>query len=552
MKIESVPEDQIFVRSHVARDLLQNAALFKNDKQVVWEYVSNGLDYIDEGTNPEVGVILDSKKKHIVIIDNGRGMDWEGLKNFFMMHGENIDRKKGRPGRGRFGTGKSAAFGIADLLRVTTVREGKRSKVELRRTDIESMKSEDPIPVRILEHKIHVGQPNGTKIEIEGIHLKSLDQAGVIHFIERHLAKWRNATVIVNNHECEFIEPPIFETKIFHPEGSLRDKLGDIQLIIKIAGAPLEEDLRGISIYANGVWHETTLAGNQGREMTQYILGEIDVPKLDEDQSPISPFDLSRSMQLNPSNELVQAVYAFIGSKIDQVRRELLRAEKQRKASEDAQKLAKQAEKIAQVINDDFLDFSQRLAKVKAKTGRGLDLGPEMNAGPDQGGLIPGTKVPAEIISPTGFSGSEGGSRVGGKEARELQPQLFPALPEVAKQGQPAGEKEGRGMTRGGFSVEFKPMGSDEGRALYVSDERTIYINIDHPQLVAARGADAIEDPVFQRLSFEIAFSEYAIALAHELNQNDEFIDTSDPIVSIRETINRIARKAANLYSKNS
>ncbi|MGC1650972.1 MAG: hypothetical protein WA741_34535 [Candidatus Sulfotelmatobacter sp.] len=29
------------VRSHVARDLLQNAALFKTDKLVVWEYVSN-------------------------------------------------------------------------------------------------------------------------------------------------------------------------------------------------------------------------------------------------------------------------------------------------------------------------------------------------------------------------------------------------------------------------------------------------------------------------------------------------------------------------------
>ena len=47
------------------------------------------------------------------------------------MHGENIDRKAGRPGRGRFGTGKSAAFGIGDVLRLTTVRNGKRSKVEL-------------------------------------------------------------------------------------------------------------------------------------------------------------------------------------------------------------------------------------------------------------------------------------------------------------------------------------------------------------------------------------------------------------------------------------
>lgn len=357
-----VSEDQIFVKSHVARDLLQNAALFKNDKQVIWEYVSNGIQYIDEGVNPEVRVVLDSKKKHIVVIDNGRGMDWEGLKNFFMMHGENIDRKKGRPGRGRFGTGKSAAFGIGDILRVTTVHNEKRSKVELRRGEIEAMKSEANIPVRILEREIHTGQSNGTKIEIEGIHLKSLDQAGVIQFIERHLAKWRNATVIVNNHECEFIEPPISETRIFRPEGPLKYKLEDAELIIKIASAPLEEDFRGVSIYANGVWHETTLAGNKGRDMTQYIFGEIDVPKLDEDRSPISPFDLSRSMQLNPSNELVQAIYAFIGSNIDQVRRELLKAEKQRKASEDAQKLARQAEKIAQVINDDFLDYSLRLA----------------------------------------------------------------------------------------------------------------------------------------------------------------------------------------------
>ena len=116
-------ENQIYVRSHVARDLLQNSALFKNTKQVVWEYVSNGLEYIDEGTNPKVEVLLDKKNKRICICDNGRGMDWKDLKNFFMMHGENLDRKKGLIGRGRFGTGKSAAFGIADTLRVITRKD---------------------------------------------------------------------------------------------------------------------------------------------------------------------------------------------------------------------------------------------------------------------------------------------------------------------------------------------------------------------------------------------------------------------------------------------
>src|SRR2546422_4332137 len=175
----STTTDQIFVKSHVARDLLQSAGLFKTDKLVVWEYVSSGLQYVNPGTNPVVRVTLDSKKKKIVITDNGRGMDWAGLQNFFVMHGENIDRKEGRPGRGRFGTGKSAVFGIAATLRIISVRNGKRSIVELSRADIETMTSEDPIPVRKVEKEITTNQPNGTIVEIENVHLRALDQAGI-------------------------------------------------------------------------------------------------------------------------------------------------------------------------------------------------------------------------------------------------------------------------------------------------------------------------------------------------------------------------------------
>jgi len=283
------------------------------------------------------------------------------------MHGENIDRVQGRPGRGRFGTGKSAAFGIADVLRVTTIRNGKRSKVELRRSDIDKLSTEDPIPVQMLEHEVPTTQFNGSLVEIEGIHLKSLDQSGIIHYIERNLARWRNATVYVNNHECEFSEPSAADIRIFKPEGKQKEKIGDAALIIKIASAPIQDvELRGIAIYSNGVLHETTLAGNEGKEMSQYIFGEIDVSILDDDKSPIPPFDLSRSLRLNPSNETVQTIFSFIGPKIDQVRKELLKVEKERRASEEAKELAKQAEAIAQVINEDFIEFRQRLREAKA------------------------------------------------------------------------------------------------------------------------------------------------------------------------------------------
>jgi hypothetical protein len=447
--------DEIYVKTHVARDLLQSAGLFKTDKLVVWEYVSNGLQYVNPGTNPVVRVTLDSKNKRIVITDNGHGMDWAGLQNFFVMHGENIDRKKGRPGRGRFGTGKSAAFGIASLLRVTTVRNRKRSTVELNRGDIEVTTSEDPIPVRKIEKEIPTTQPNGTIVEIEGVQLRSLDQAGIIHYIERHLARWpKNATVFVNNHECEFGEPPIKEEKRFRTEGGARGTLGDVELIIKVSKAPLEQDLRGISIFSNGVWYETTLAGSENKEMVQYIFGEIEVPKLDDDKSPIAPFDVSRSMRLNPENEIVRALYAFIGQHVEMVRRALAEEDKKRKSEEETKRLTQQAAEIARVINEDFYAFRQQVAKVRAKTSGGIDayrLGG--NGGGENSDTLFGNELPAEIVCPP----VHGDGPVNPRPSRP--PVVTPADPEAEKLGRPAGGTGGR-RPQGGFQVQFKPMGA--------------------------------------------------------------------------------------------
>lgn len=549
---EASAEGEIYVKSHVARDLLQNAALFKTDKLVIWEYVSNGLEYIDDGTNPIVKVTLDSKAKRVVIDDNGRGMDWKGLRNFFIMHGENIDRAKGKPGRGRFGTGKSAAFGIAGVLRITTIQNNKRSIIELKRKDVEALRSEDPIPVKKIEKEAPTSQRNGTRIEIEDIYLKSLDQAAIMKYIERHLAKWKNATVLVNNYECEFTEPPIADIRTFSADGEFKNIIGDVILTIKIAKAPLEEDLRGVSIFSNGVWHETTMAGNEGREMSQYIFGEIDVPLLDSEKSPVQAFDLSRSMHLNQSNETVQALYAFIGMKFDEIRRELVKAEKLRKQGEEAKKLNKQAEEIARVINDDFNAFRERISKVKAKSGTGFDFGaPFSSAHGDENNekIISGDDEPAIEVSPVGNPGSSEGTRSGGDEPRLLEPQFEEASDDKTKKGKRVGSSNNRSGARGGFKVDFASMGIEENRAKYASIERTIYINIDHPQLVAAKGNGTIEEPTFKKLAYEVAFTEYSIALAAELNSNGEYIDISEPILGIRETINRVARKIAYFYS---
>ena len=137
--------NQLKIKTHVGRDILQSAQLFKTPEAAVWEYVVNSLQYVDPGVVPLVEVTLDVKAKRITIADNGSGMDLDGLRHFFTMHGENQQRRKGVPGRGKFGTGKAAAFGIGTKLEVSTTRNGKRQTVHVDRDAIEAAEG-DAVP----------------------------------------------------------------------------------------------------------------------------------------------------------------------------------------------------------------------------------------------------------------------------------------------------------------------------------------------------------------------------------------------------------------------
>ena len=145
--------------------------------------------------------------------------------------------------------------------------------------------------------------------------------------------------------------------------------------------------------------------------------------------------------------------------------------------------------------------------------------------------------------------GSTGGSASTGHSPQTSAPEVT-AAEDGRLRGRTAASAALTSQRRGGFRVEFKALGDEERRATYLSEERTIYINIDHPQLKAARGTGNTDDITFKRLSYEIAFTEYAIALSSELALRGEYLDPSDPIFEIRETVNRLARRGAHLYMR--
>jgi len=241
----------IKVTSHVGRDLLASASVFKTEESVVWEYVVNSLQYVDRGVSPTVSVQVLPRAHTITISDNGQGMSEDDLRHFFIMHGVNRERRAGRPGRGKFGTGKSAAFGIAKSLQIETRRNSLYNKVQLTRDQVDQSDGRN-IPLDWVISNAPTELPNGTTVTIGDIQLPRIDTTAITEYIERNLAFFRgsNPQVAVNSHVCEYHEPRITFTRTFHPSPEQAAVIGDVLLTIKVAQAPLREFEQGIAITA--------------------------------------------------------------------------------------------------------------------------------------------------------------------------------------------------------------------------------------------------------------------------------------------------------------
>jgi len=536
---------------------LQSAGVFKTLPVVAWEYISNSLQYVDQNATPKVVVQINVTKRSATISDNGAGMDLDGLQNFFTMHGHNQERLAGKAGRGMFGTGKSAAFGIANGLVVRTVRNGVRNTVKLGRLDIEREAAKGnvtSVPLNTVELDVKTNEPNGTTITIDDISAKC-DVRATIAFVQRHIGRsHKSAEVIINDHEVEYEEPAFVEERLFQTEGVVRANLGDASLRVRVSPVPLEDGQRGIDITSQGVLFETTLGSVEGKEMSQYLFGDLEVADLiNQGTGPTPAFNMTRDMRLNIENELVQAVHAFISSKLDDVRRDLVEQDKQRKRTEEAKRLQSQADGIAKLLNDDFVEYSDKISRVRATvSGLSRDASPnnKLDSGSDHDSLLFGGDESVEVVAETGGAGGapSDGHGSGGDAERAQNPQVV-----GADDGDPLGRNvkgsESKKPARGGFKVEYRSLGADEYRATYDRESRTIIINLDFPQMATA-STQGVDSVTFQHLSNEVAITEYAIAISRELVYSSQYSDPSDYIFEIRQTINRINRKFSEGISK--
>jgi hypothetical protein len=378
---------------------------------------------------------------------------------------------------------------------------GRSGATTLTRKNIEACKDGEEIPVQVLERETNSSAANGTLIEIE-VFLRHLDIPSMIRHIERHIAHWPDATVIVNNHECQFIEPDINREYTFPTKGTENEAvLGTTVLTVKVAKAPLDEEFRGIAILSDGVWQETTLSGCERKPFAEYLFGTIDVPVLIRDQSAIPAFDMSRSMKLNPRNAVVAEILRFVGVNLETIRKDLERQDRERRQSEEQKRLQQQGSKIAELINEHFKNWRAKLRNTMAKAGIGKDLLSALERKQTaEDGIVPGNELPGIILEIGGSGDGPGPGPGPGPYKKKLK---------LEESSDEKLAKRASGVVKptpfGGFSVAFEKIGPNEKRAKYGRDTRTIYINLEHPRIAVklanTKMRSPVDDPNFLRIA---------------------------------------------------
>ena len=552
----------IAVTTHVGRDIIQSAQLFKTPEAAVWEYVVNSLQYVDRGTVPRVRVTVDVPGKKITIEDNGSGMDHDDLQHFFTMHAENKQRRAGMPGRGKFGTGKSAAFGIGSTLKLSTTCNGKRSTVELTRAAIDAS-SGNSVPVEFIEDKVDApGDPNGTTIEISGISVR-LSKEPIVALIERHLSAFQGSPVVtVNGRSCEIIRPTATSTRLFKASPAQAAVIGDIELMVNAASAPLDGIYQGVQITidaGNLVAVET--AGVDSKEYGKYLFGHVDCPELDSPKyDPVAAYTNDRSMKLNSAHPVVQVLIPFIGASLEQVRQELVAAGREAKASADRKRLKETTDNIEQILNADLKDFRERVEGLGNNVRRRTPLDGEAGGKEED----PKDKVVDPSGEETGRADGVGGENV---DEPTDNPDPTPHKPSPlgpndvggenaspAGTADPSGDEKiapagaGHSRLRGGLTIDYDHFGADFDRYLWEQDERKIIINLDHPVVKAAKALPD-DEATYRRLIWEIAFTAYAVALADLQFERDPARDSGEATYEIRQALRRVWANAGALYA---
>jgi hypothetical protein len=246
---------------------------------------------------------------------------------------------------------------------------------------------------------------------------------------------------------------------------------------------------------------------------------------------------------LNPQNPVVAVLLGWLSEELERTRIHLVEKEREKRKSEEAKQLAKEAEKIADLLNEDFaqLEMELELARQVSKRSGGKRVNETLDS---QGQLWPGDGYEPTPWEQTGHPHGEGkrGSVAGAGETSRPGPTVQPGNELGSLKNSSVGSAKRRHAI---FSIVYENQTADEPRSTYDRNTKTIYINLDHPQIASVLEVSGrrISDRQFRQICYEVAAVEYALAIPHEKIERNDIYDASDALYDVKDTINRITKR---------
>jgi hypothetical protein len=160
-------------------------------------------------------------------------------------------------------------------------------------------------------------------------------------------------------------------------------------------------------------------------------------------------------------------------------------------------------------LNEDYVEHRNRLQAQRAATVGARDpLNVQSSTDNGEEALLRGGDVPSTPIDRVRIENPTPSGLGPNPENPLNEPKVEATEPEQATTtGHTEHLKNAHRRPAGGFDVQFRNSGIEANRAFYVRESRTIFVNLDHPQLAAARSNAEETDSNFRRLSFEVAFN---------------------------------------------
>lgn len=315
------------------------------------ELIANAYDA--DATEIHIKLFNKNGDKRIVVSDNGGGMTFDEINENFLRIGRKrrdsdngLSLIKGRKVTGRKGLGKLAFFGIGDVIKITTIKDGYSTLFTLKWNDLINTRGND------YEPEFHISECNsqqGTIIELSSLKRKSdfdlhslaISISKLFNFFDRDFhvdISYNNGTPIEINNTLKYeningqfywdiptdlVCPSYFTSNVISGKILATEK-------------PLKPGLRGITLYAHGrlVNAPEFFGVGESSHGYSYLTGWLDVDFIDEGEEDVISTDRqSLSWDLPQTSELQHNLQVLLKN-IERNWREKRKTERRKRISD--------------------------------------------------------------------------------------------------------------------------------------------------------------------------------------------------------------------------